>query len=175
MKTDTVRNDIYVRPVLVEDAMAINELRRMPGVFENIMGIPSERLLRNQQHLQTLDPNSHMFSAVHVGPDGTEMVIGIASLHVEANPRKRHCGSIGIMVHKDFQGLGVGTMLMEALLDIADNWLKLVRVELTVFADNKRAIHLYEKLGFEKEGVKRKGSIRSGKYEDELMMARIRL
>ena len=175
MKTDTVRNDIYVRPVLVEDAMAINELRRMPGVFENIMGIPSERLLSNQQYLQTRDPSSHMFSAVHVGPDGTERVIGMASLHVEANPRKRHCGSIGIMVHKDFQGLGVGTMLMDALLDIADNWLKLVRVELTVFADNAGAIHLYEKMGFEKEGVKQKGSIRNGEYVDEFLMARIRL
>lgn len=175
MKTNVAVNNVYVRPVIVEDAAAINEFRRMPGVFENILGIPSERLLRNEQYLGTLDPNLHMFSAVHVGPDGTEMVIGTASLQVEANPRKRHSGGIGIMVHKDFQGLGVGTMLMEALLDIADNWLKLVRVELTVFVDNAGAIHLYEKMGFEREGVKQKGSIRSGAYVDELMMARIRL
>lgn len=168
------KNNFYVRPVLVEDAPAVNALRRMPGVFENILGIPSEPLLRNEQYLQTLDPNTHMFSAVHVTQDGTEMVIGTASLQVEANPRKRHCAGVGIMVHKDFQGLGVGTMLMEALLDIADNWLKLVRVELNVFADNEKAIHLYERMGFEKEGVKKKGSIRNGKYEDQLMMARVR-
>jgi len=51
----------------------------------------------------------------------------------------------------------------------------LVRVELTVFTDNERAIHLYEKFGFVKEGVKRLAAIRNGKYEDVLMMARINL
>ncbi|MDZ7543846.1 GNAT family N-acetyltransferase, partial [Clostridium perfringens] len=73
----------------------------------------------------------------------------------------------------DYQNMGVGTALMEALLDVADNWLMLIRVELTVFEDNKRAIHLYEKFGFEKEGLKRLASIRNGKYENEYLMARI--
>ena len=62
----------------------------------------------------------------------------------------------------------------KTVLDLADNWLMLVRVELTVFADNERAIHLYEKLGFEKEGLKRMTTVRDGKYADEYMMARIR-
>ena len=35
---------------------------------------------------------------------------------------------------------------MESLLDIADNWLILKRVELSVFTDNERAVRLYEKL-----------------------------
>lgn len=77
------------------------------------------------------------------------------------------------MVHKDYQNKGVGTALMKALIDIADNWLMLVRVELTVFEDNKRAIHLYEKFGFKKEGVKQLAAIRNGKYVNELIMARI--
>ena len=34
-----------------------------------------------------------------------------------------------------------------------------VRVELTVYSDNERAIHLYEKYGFVKEGVKRRAAI----------------
>lgn len=76
-------------------------------------------------------------------------------------------------MHKNYQNKGVGSALMKALLDIADNWLMLVRVELTVFADNERAIRLYEKFGFEKEGVKRLAGIRNGRYVDELLMARI--
>lgn len=63
---------------------------------------------------------------------------------------------------------------MKALLDIANNWLILVRVELTVFEDNERALHLYEKFGSEKEGLKRLASIRNGKYENEYVMARIK-
>jgi putative acetyltransferase len=87
----------------------------------------------------------------------------------------RHSGRIGIMVHKDYQSTGVGSALLKTLIDIADNWLMLVRVELTVFEDNERAIHLYEKFGFEKEGVKRLAGIRKGRYVNELVMARINL
>ncbi|WP_439709371.1 GNAT family N-acetyltransferase [Parachlamydia acanthamoebae] len=43
---------------------------------------------------------------------------------------------------------------MELLLDLADNWLKLVRVELDVFSDNQKAISLYQSCGFEIEGKK---------------------
>ena len=50
----------------------------------------------------------------------------------------------------------------------------LVRVELEVFADNEQAIRLYEKLGFEKEGLLRMTTVRNGRYVDEYKMARLR-
>ena len=62
----------------------------------------------------------------------------------------------------------------KTVLDLADNWLMLVRLELTVFADNERAVHLYESLGFEREGIRRKAAVRNGVYMDEIAMARIR-
>jgi len=93
---------------------------------------------------------------------------------VSTNHRLRHSGSVGIMVHKDYQGKGIGKALMNTLLDIADNWLMLVRVDLTVFIDNEKAINLYKKLKFVEEGIKRKAAIRNGKYEDEMIMARIK-
>jgi putative acetyltransferase len=79
-----------------------------------------------------------------------------------------------MMVHKDYQGQGIGKKLLETLLDIADNWLMLVRVELDVYTDNERAINLYKKYGFEPEGIQRKSAIRNGKYIDALMMARLK-
>lgn len=166
--------EFQVRPVQIGDAAGINALRRMPGVFENILGIPSERIKRNEDFIANMDSQNHAFVAVTTGADGRELVIGNASLSTFANHRKRHVGSIGIMVHRDYQCQGVGSSLMAALLDVADNWLMLVRVELTVFADNERAIHVYEKFGFEKEGLQRKAAIRNGTYADEYMMARIR-
>ncbi len=54
--------------------------------------------------------------------------------------------------HDQWQGRGVGRALMEAAVDLADNWLSLTRLELTVFADNAPAIRLYERVGFEVEG-----------------------
>ncbi len=167
--------EYYIRPVKQGDAAGINALRRMPGVFENTMGLPSEREEHNAAQIAALDHASqHAFVAAVRADDGEERVIGHAMLTVYSNPRARHSGGIGIMVHRDYQGQGVGTRLLETLLDMADNWLMLVRVELGVYADNERAIRLYKRLGFEREGIKRMAAIRSGRYEDELMMARIR-
>ena len=166
--------EFIIRPARIGDAEGINALRRMPGVFENILGIPSERIQRTEEFLRSPDPNNHQFVAIVKDAEGGEIIAGTAGITVYGNPRMRHSAGIGIMVHREYQGKGIGKALMQALLDIADNWLMLVRVELTVFVDNERAIALYEKMGFVKEGVKRMAAIRNGAYVDELIMARIR-
>jgi putative acetyltransferase len=63
---------------------------------------------------------------------------------------------------------------MRALIDFADNWLNLTRLELEVYADNEAAIHLYESFGFEIEGTLRKHAFRDGRYIDSIVMGRLR-
>jgi L-phenylalanine/L-methionine N-acetyltransferase len=63
---------------------------------------------------------------------------------------------------------------MAQLLDVADRWLGLVRVDLTVLTYNERAVAMYEKLGFVKEGTQRKAAYFDGKYHDLYLMARLR-
>lgn len=159
-----------IRPPRGEDAEALWEMRRMPGIFENTMGLPSNRVAQTEDFLAALDVDDHQFVAV--AEDGA--VVGMAGLMLFSNPRKRHMASLGIYVHPDYQRQGAGTALMNALLDLADNWLMLVRVDLDVYADNQGAIRLYEKLGFEREGVLRKAAIRGGQYADSLIMSRLR-
>lgn len=166
--------EFTIRPIAARDAEGFNALRRMPGVFENILGIPSERVQRNLEGIEDLSPNDHNFVAVTALEGGGELVIGTVGLAVCPSPRRQHVGTVGIMVHRDYQNMGVGTALMETVLDLADNWLMLVRVDLEVFSDNERAIHLYEKLGFEREGLLRSSAVRNGRYVDELVMARVR-
>lgn len=166
--------EIKIRPACPGDAPAICEIRRMPGVMENILALPTEPLAKSEKIVADPNPNFHKFVAVAVQEDGSEKTVGLAGLQVYENPRLRHSGGIGIQVHRDYQGMGVGTKLMEAILDLADNWLMLVRVELGVYPCNEKAIRLYEKMGFEREGIKRKAAVRNGEYADELMMARIR-
>ena len=162
-----------IRPVRKEDAEGINEIRRMPEVFYNMLAIPSERIQKTEEFIAGLGANSHQFAAVFP-ESGGEKVIGMVGLNVSASPRMRHSAGLGIMVHRDYQHQGVGAALMKTALDLADNWLMLVRVELGVYVDNERAICLYKKMGFEIEGTKRKSAIRNGAYVDELIMARIR-
>jgi putative acetyltransferase len=77
-------------------------------------------------------------------------------------------------VADDMNRQGVGTALLGALLDAADNWLDIRRIELTVFVDNDRAIRLYERHGFEREGIFRAFAFRDGAYVDAIAMARLR-
>ena len=163
--------DFIIRPVKIEDAVFINEIRRQDGVRENIMAITSERVTRSEGFITGLTDNDHMLVS-EVEEDGSKRVVGVATLSVNKSNRVRHSGSIGIMVGKEYHGMGIGRALMTNLIDIADNWLMLVRIELGVFTDNEKAINLYKSLGFEIEGTKKSAIIRNGKYDDEYIMAR---
>ena len=88
--------------------------------------------------------------------------------------RRSHVGEIGMGVHDDFHGRGIGTALMAAVIDTADNWLGLTRLQLTVHVDNERAIALYRRHGFEIEGRHRGYTLRNGELIDAFSMARLR-
>ncbi len=101
-------------------------------------------------------------------------VVGNAGLHpIGDNPRQKHVCSLGIAITEAYQGRGVGRALMNTCLDFAENWANYSRIELTVHADNARAIKLYESLGFEREGRLRDFSFREGGYVDALSMGRV--
>jgi len=72
--------EFSIRPVEIGDAKGINALRRMPGVFENILGIPSERVKRSENFIANLDSNHHQLVAVTKLENGEELIIGTAVL-----------------------------------------------------------------------------------------------
>jgi putative acetyltransferase len=63
---------------------------------------------------------------------------------------------------------------MAAMIELADGWLGVRRIELEVWTDNTAAIHLYEKFGFEIEGTGRQFARRAGELVDAYYMARVR-
>ncbi len=65
-------------------------------------------------------------------------------------------------------------IICQTLLDLADHWLLLRRVELTVLTENEGARRLYERLGFVVEGCRKMSVISRGEIKDEWLMARYR-
>jgi putative acetyltransferase len=126
--------------------------------------------LRETWRKRLLEKPENLYSLVAC-VDGE--VVGSLGLEARTRPRLRHVGTLGMAVRDDWQGKG-GTALMRAALDLADNWLTLTRLELTVFADNAAAIALYEKFGFEIEGTHRRHAFRDGGYVEARSMARLR-
>jgi putative acetyltransferase len=101
-------------------------------------------------------------------------IVGLAGL-MQDKGRRGHVAQLFMSVHDDHCGRGIGTALLAALIDAADNWLNIRRIELTVYVDNEPGIRLYKKFGFEIEGTRRADAFRAGKFVDSLMMARLRL
>ena len=70
----------------------------------------------------------------------------------------------------DYRGRGLGLRLINAALAEARN-IGFVRIELSVHSDNARAISLYDKVGFVREGVQRDAVYIDGEYRDAIVMA----
>ena len=100
-------------------------------------------------------------------------IVGQIGLHLEQNPRRKHVAGFGMAVKDSHQGQGVGSQLLSAAIDLAENWLNIQRIELTVYTDNSAAIGLYEKYGFVVEGESKKFAFRNGKFVDVYHMARV--
>jgi len=79
-------------------------------------------------------------------------------------------GDLFVYIHQEYQNVGLGAALMNQAIALARER-RLHRVELTVVADNHRAIRLYEKVGFQREGLKRENYLgEDEKYHDEIIM-----
>ena len=154
-----------IRAIAAEDAASIYELRKQPQVRRYTPAMPSDRFV---DYYAKWGPNDHVLVAEIDG-----RVIGYAGLHLR-DGKRRHSAWLGIAVHDEFAGRGAGQALMRGLLDLADQWLGLIRVDLEANADNERAIAMYRHFGFVDEGIMKKAYFTDGAYVDALLMARLR-
>nr|WP_199064466.1 GNAT family N-acetyltransferase [Chromobacterium sp. ASV5] len=158
-----------IRAAEPSDAAALHRIKTAPGVYPDTLQLPYQPLSVTEKQLREQPATVH--NLVACAPAGE--VVGWGGLVGNDRPRTRHAASLFLVVDEAWQGKGVGSALMAAIIDLADNWLGLIRVELKVVHDNQRAIALYEKFGFEHEGRMRQEQLRAGKLEDVLAMSRL--
>jgi L-phenylalanine/L-methionine N-acetyltransferase len=172
--TQTNPNAVRIRAAEPTDAAAISALIGSHGVFEGTLQTPYAAVASRVERFSKIDPNGISLVAVMHDTTHTEVVVGQAGLFmVHPSLRRMHVRGLGMAVAKDWQGRGVGHQLLSAITDWADNWANVLRLELTVFADNARAIGLYQRHGFVKEGHMTGHALRDGKYVDAWAMARL--
>ena len=101
-------------------------------------------------------------------------IAGLVSITADFHERIRHIGQVFIVVKKVFWNQGLGRILLEEALDWAENNSILRRLELTVQVRNERAVHLYKELGFEIEGLQKRGAyLTEGIFLDVYLMGKL--
>lgn len=164
--------DLIIRRATTRDAAEFARSMGDSAVYPGLMQLPfpsdemwQARLADNNSPAKSND--------LHLVAERDGRLCGSAGLHMTPVLRRRHVGHLGISVSAESHGQGVGTALMAALCDYADQWAQILRIELTVFADNERAVGLYRKFGFVHEGTHRGYAMRHGAYCDVFSMARL--
>jgi [ribosomal protein S5]-alanine N-acetyltransferase len=113
-----------------------------------------------------------------------ELILGIVDLAADAlvggiglhdiDPQSRQA-RLGLFIgNKTAQGMGFGTEATRLMVTYAFDTLNLNRVSLKVYENNPRAAHVYEKVGFVREGVLRQDAYREGRYLDATVMSVLR-
>ncbi len=96
-------------------------------------------------------------------------VIGWCDVIPKEQELHKHVGVLGMGIISGYRNKGIGTELINRSISFARSQ-GIERIELEVYANNLTAQKLYEKVGFVKEGVKRKGKKINDQYEDVIMM-----
>lgn len=108
-----------------------------------------------------------------VAVDVDDKVVGWCDVSPVFGHSRAHIGILGIALLPEARGRGLGAQLLQAAID--RSWARgLTRIELSVRADNLNAKALYERLGFEHEGLARRASLIDGTYHDAFRMALLR-
>ncbi|HEV2531372.1 GNAT family N-acetyltransferase [Phenylobacterium sp.] len=162
-------SDIIIRAQEPADIPGLSDTFDQPQVIWGTLATPLISTDQRQRRWGESPANVARLVAVIDG-----RLIGAASLHREERHRRSHAGSLGMAVHDAYAGRGAGTALLAAIVDLADRWWNLRRLELEVYADNARAIALYERFGFQREGLLRAHAFRDGSYVDTIPMGRLR-
>jgi putative acetyltransferase len=162
---------ITIRRARPTDAAAMARQMAHPEVYSMLMQLPMPTEAQWRTRLERFDAPDTQEILFIAELDG--QLAGSAGLHPAPQLRRRHCAHLGISVAPEAQRHGVGSALMQTLCDHADRWAQILRLELTVFADNEAAIRLYERFGFRREGLHRAYAMRDGRFVDTVAMARL--
>ena len=163
--------EIVIRNAEKKDAQQlIDYLKTVRGESDNLLAGANDPLISVEQEEVFLESFSNAKTSVFLVGLIDDIIVCTGSVSGNTRERNSHHGSIAVSVLKEYWGIGVGTALMNALIDFAKNTGKLEILHLGVKADNTRGINLYKKTGFEEIGRFPKYFKINGKYYDEILM-----
>lgn len=149
---------IIIRPITVKDATAYRHFLQKVQQETNFVPIAESATTMSAQWCRLMIASSlatttdQFWIAVN-----QQQIIGALRISSATEPGLTHIGELSIAILKAFWSQKIGSTLMQQSITAVINQRQPRRLELTVQARNRRAIQLYQKFGFKKEGVLKAG------------------
>jgi UDP-4-amino-4,6-dideoxy-N-acetyl-beta-L-altrosamine N-acetyltransferase len=167
-----IGDKVYLRALERSDAPVVLPWFNDPDILRFTLRYRPMNVQAEERFIEQLSQSEHDVVLLVVRRED-DQPIGVTSFY-QLNFKNRN-SLWGITIgDKTCWGRGYGTEATALMMRYGFETLNLHRVTLQVFADNPRAIHIYEKLGFKKEGVMRQENYRDGRYGDTIVMGLLR-
>lgn len=166
--------EVTVREASKNDARSIIDFYNIVGGETNFLSFGENGFKRDVvEYEKFLAASKEELNSIILLVTLNDQIISIASIHSNQAERKKHIGTLGIVIKKEYWGLKLGRFLMEYLID----WAKLNnitrKIQLASNEENQKAISLYKKLGFEIEGIIKEDTFIDGRYNNTVLMGLI--
>lgn len=162
-------NKVIIEKATEDDAAdIIDYLNLVGGESDNLLFGKGEfhvTVEQEKDHIRNMDNSFVMF----LGKINNN-IAAVGTLTGFSRDRIAHRGEIAISVKKEYWNNGIGTEMMKKLIEFGKDEAGLSIIQLTVKADNEKAIHLYNKLGFKQIGFYEKFFNINEKYYDAYLM-----
>ena len=145
---------MIIRPAVLADIKSIFDFIKIIAVKEtnNVISLPEEfslTMLDQEKWVKYYTENEYSLLLV---AEADDKIVAVLDFKNNSKIRLSHSGEFGISILPEFQDKKIGSKMIEYLITWARSKPKLKKINLSVFESNKRAIHVYKKLGFVIEG-----------------------
>jgi len=175
-KIVTLKNGLEViikSPIAGEGADLLACVKDVMVNSRHLLTTPEEFTYTIEQEDQLIQQYLDHPDFIMITPRVGDRIVGMMDFRVKAQLRIRHQGEFGMSVHPEYQGLGIGRYMLDALIEWATENPRIETLRLSVHARNTQAIELYQKCGFVVEGREVRGvKFANGVYDDVVRMAR---
>ena len=168
--------ELLVRNAVASDARALREtMRRTHSETDYLLSYPDEQGTDEEREARLLGETERSCNEVELVAIIDGRIVGSAGVSAVRSRRKvAHRARFGISILKEYWGMGIGRVLMDASIECARQ-AGYTQLELEVVADNERAVSLYRRAGFEEYGRNPWGYKSASAGYQELVYMRLEL
>lgn len=167
---DWIEIDTLIRQAEPNDARALIGLTKLVGKETDYLTFGPEGVgLTVAQEMDLIDAFATSQENIMLVVEVDGQIIGMGNIATFGSMKQSHVAEIGLSLIKEYWGYGICSLLMEDLLDFSKN-VGLEVITLEVVTENKRAIELYKKFGFEIVGTLKKRLKHNCSYFDSYVM-----